>query len=68
MILQLSVRVDHAAHEPISIETEEVPVLQNAVLEDGDTERDLVDVAGEELCVFPRDLHRLADVLVLRLP
>ena len=68
MILQLPVRVDDAAHEPISIEPEQVPMLQDAVLEDGDTERDLVDVTGEELCVFPRDLHRLADVLVLRLP
>ena len=51
MVLQFvaSAGVDDAAHEPVGVDAEEVAVLEDVFLEDGDAEGDVVHVTPEEL-------------------
>ena len=69
MVLQVvaGACVDDAAHEPVGVNAEEVAVLEDVFLEDGDTEGDVVHVTPEELGQVLRHLQTVPNVLILGL-
>ena len=69
MVLQFvtGAGVDDAADEPVSVDAEEVAVLEDVFLEDGDAQRDMVNVTPEELSQVLWHLEAVSNVLILRL-